>query len=262
MKVGIVGCGSMGSAMARIISQHHEVFLFSRNGETVTKLAKETGGKGCGSMEELGAQAEAIILAVKPKDLEKVADDIEPALQEGAMLLSILVGKTVEMLETTFSRAKVFRLMPNLPLLCGKGMIGVAEDDRYSKEDQKRVEEILKGLGTVTWLDESLMNAFAALTGSSPAFIYAVMEAMVEAGIAMGFKATQAQEYVMKTFEGATALVEQTGDGLQALRWKISSPSGTTIAGLNAIELQGVRSGMIQTLLETFQKGARMESDD
>ncbi|MCB1106828.1 MAG: pyrroline-5-carboxylate reductase [Chlamydiia bacterium] len=259
MKVGIVGCGVMGSAMARMISENHEVTLFSRNKKGVQELAKEIGAQAALSIEDLGKQCEAVVLAVKPKDLEEVAEDLDPAITKGTLLLSILVGTPTSRLGECFSNAKVFSLMPNLPLLCGKGLIAIAETGEELPEEKEKVNQILKGLGTTFWLSEKLINPFAALTGSNPAFIYLIVEAMVQAGITMGFNAKLSEELVLKTIEGSIELLQYTGDSPSALQKAISSPGGTTIAGLNQLEKRGVRYGILSAILKTLERGKEME---
>jgi pyrroline-5-carboxylate reductase len=259
MNVGIVGCGVMGSAMARIIKGHEEIFLYTRHVENIKDLAKEQGVTLCTSIEEIGNSCDAVVLAVKPKDLEEIAEELDPVLQKGTLLLSILVGTPLYRLRSYFSNPKVFRLLPNIPLLCGMGLIGVADEEEVLAEDKRAVDQILKGLGTTVWLDEGLMNPFAALTGSSPAFIYLIIEAMIQAGITVGFKSAEAKELVLRTIEGSVALLRHTGAEVSEARNAVSSPGGTTIAGLNEMERLNVRHGVISGVLQTLERGKEME---
>jgi len=259
MKVGIVGCGVMGGAMARIIKGHEEVFLYTRHIENIKDLVKEQGVTLCTSIEEIGNSCDAVILAVKPKDLEEIAEELDPVLEKGALLLSILVGTPLSRLRSHFSNPKVFRLLPNIPLLCGMGLIGVADEEEVLAEDKRAVDQILKGLGTTVWLDEGLMNPFAALTGSSPAFIYLIIEAMIQAGITVGFKSAEAKELVLSTIEGSVAFLRHTGAEVSEARNAVSSPGGTTIAGLNEMERLNVRHGVISGVLQTLERGKEME---
>ena len=246
MKVGIIGLGVMGSAMARIIKENHELALYSRDQDKAGIFAKEIGAKNCDCLEKLADFAEVIILAVKPKHLEVVAEDLDPLMKKETLLLSILGGVSLKILRENFSKGTSFRVMPNLPLLCKKGMIGVADEVDIDPKTKEKVNDTLKGLGTTVWIDEPHMNAFTALTGSNPAVIYLIIEAMVEAGVAMGIKADVAQEYVLKTMEGSIDLLRMEGNTTQSLRYQISSPGGTTIAGLNELEKHRVRYGIAE----------------
>lgn len=248
MKIGVIGLGTMGSAMAQIVLEKDELAIYSRNQEKVAQFVKEHGGKHCKSLEELAEFSEAIILAVKPKHLDLVAEDLDPLMKKETILLSILGGVSIEVLKGHFSNGVSFRVMPNLPLLCKKGMIGIADEDGIDPKLKKKVESILKGMGAVTWIEEEQMNAFAALTGSNPAVIYLLIEAMVEAGILLGFKADIAQDYVLKTIEGSVKLIEKTRKSPQELRHQVCSPGGTSIVGIEALEKERVRYGVMEAL--------------
>lgn len=259
MKVGIVGCGVMGSAMARILRKDHKVFLYTRAPEKIQELAQEIQAKICGSLEELSESCEVLILAVKPKGLEEIAEELDPVMKKGMLLLSILVGTTMTQLREVFSNPRVFRLMPNLPLLCGKGLIGVADQEEDPPEEKEKVQQILKGLGKVVWLEEKMMNPFAALTGSSPAFVCMILEAMIQAGVTVGFRVDQAETLILKMVEGTIALLRHTGSRPEEIADAVASPGGTTIAGLNEMERLNVRHGVIRGILATLEKGKAME---
>jgi len=254
MKVGVIGCGVMGGAMARIISQHHEVFLHDHKESNAAPLAKETGAKVELDLVKLASLVDAVVLAVKPKDLKVVSEKIAPHLKKDQIVISILSGKTVETLQMHFHDATVFRVMPNLPLICGHGMLGIVDDSYIGKDVKNKLEEILKGLGTVSWLPERLMNAFTVLTSSNPAYVCLIIEAMIEAGVALGFKPDIAFEYVLQTIEGSVALLKEGNLSPTEMKMRITSPGGTTIAGLNELESQGVRAGIVAGLKACYHR--------
>lgn len=261
MKIAVVGCGVMGGAIARQTSRYHQVLLYDHKTENSFPLAKEIGAEAHDQPEQVISEADAVILAIKPKDLAKVAMVIAPFLTSAQFLLSILAGTPLETLKGHFSKPTVFRLMPNLPLLCGKGMIGVVEEAEVTPASKGRVEEVLQGLGEVTWLKESQMNAFTALTGSNPAYIYVIIESMVAAGVELGFKSDAALELILQTFEGSVALLRELQTTPEKLKKQIASPGGATIAGLNEMEAQRLRFGMIQTLKQTVFRAEEMERE-
>ncbi|MEM8728177.1 MAG: pyrroline-5-carboxylate reductase [Chlamydiota bacterium] len=246
MKVGIIGLGVMGKAMARIIKDNHEIALFSRNHEKLAPFSGEIGGKHCNTLKELADFSEAIIIAVKPQQLEGIAEDLDRLIDKNTLLLSILGGVDLRVLRAKFSNGILFRVMPSLLLLVRKGVIGIADQPHIDPAKKKEVNEILEGMGGVAWIDELYMNAFTALTASSPALIYSVIEGMVEAGIGLGIKADLAQEFILKTFEGAVDLLRLDGNTTQKLRYQVCSPGGSTIAGMEEIEKHGVRYGIMQ----------------
>ena len=137
-------------------------------------------------MEALHA-AETIILAVKPQNLKQAADLIKEGLQKNKMLVSLLAGTTLETLRQYFPAVHIVRMMPNLALIYGEGVIGLCADETIKVEDKENLTKTFEPLGKVYWLPEDKIDALTALAGSGPAFFFAIVEAMVDAGIAMGF---------------------------------------------------------------------------
>lgn len=258
MNIGIIGCGVMGGAIARIVSHHHHVILHDHKKTNAAPLSKEIGAKVELDLAVLAQASDVVVLAVKPKDLKTISEQIAPHLDKGKLVVSILAGVTLETLQKHFQSTTVFRVMPNLPLVCGHGMLGIADDPTVNQEEKHRVEEALQGLGMISWMKEGLMNAFTALTSSNPAFIYLIIEAMVEAGVSLGFRADTALEYVLKTFEGSVALLKSSGVSPTELKMRITSPGGATIAGLNELEKEGVRAGIIAGLKACYRKAEEM----
>lgn len=253
MKIAVIGCGVMGSAFAKQFAKKHEVSLFDCFLDKASLLAEEIGGQAYSSIEEVIQAAEVILLAIKPKDLSSFtfyADKIS----KGQFLFSILSGISVETLKKIFPSAKILRLMPNLALTCRQAVIGAVDDPQLTDEAKKIAEELLGELGLLFWLPESKIDGLTALAGSGPAFVYVFIESMIEAGIAMGLSAAESQELALQTIEGSVALLKASGKHPGELRWQISSPGGTTIAGLNEMEAAGVRSGVIRTLLATYRR--------
>lgn len=257
MKIGILGCGVMGSAFAKQMVQHHDVHIFDRSKEAVTSLKIEA--HACADLKEFCSHSEVIVLAIKPKDLENTANSLDPYLTKDHVLISILAGTDLDRLKQNFPKSQIVWLMPNLPLLSGEGMLGVVETKEMPDALKSTVSDALQGLGKMTFFPESLMNGFTALTGSCPAFIYVIIEAMVAAGISFGFSAKESYDYVLQTFKGSIKLLEESGLSPQELYYKISSPGGTTICGIHEMEKQKVRAGILETLKKTKEKADSME---
>ena len=258
MKIAIIGCGVMGSAFARFLGKKHQVFLCGKDPEKLKCLSKETNAP-IATTEEGCKKADVIILAFKPKDLKKAALEFSKYVTEGKIVLSILSGADTTVLQSLFPQANIVRTMPNLALTCGQGIIGVS--DNLDSEVKSKVDALLTGMGLVYYLPEAKMEAFTALCGSSPAFVFVILEAMMEGGVALGFSFKDSSQLVIKAFEGAIALLKETGKHPAELKMQISSPAGTTIAGLNELELQGVRSGLIKTLFACYHRSVEMSKE-
>jgi len=254
MKIAIIGCGVMGSAFARFWAQKHEVYLCGRDPAKLQDLSSEIKAPILSS-EEAAQKADVILLSFKPKDLKAAAKSLSPYLA-GKIVISILSGADTKVLESSFPKTHIVRTMPNLALTSGEGIIGVA--DSLDPPLKAKISDLFSGMGLVYFLPESKMEGFTALCGSSPAFIYVMLEAMMEGGVALGFSFDDAKELVIKAFEGAIALLKDSGKHPAELKMQISSPGGTTIAGLNEMEKQGVRSGLIKTLFACYHRASEM----
>jgi pyrroline-5-carboxylate reductase len=252
--IAIIGCGNMGSAIAQRLSPTNSIFLYDHHQEKAEKLAAAGLGYVAKSLKEGTSKATFVLLAVKPQNLQAIAQDLNGVLNTEQTLISILAGITLKQLSSYFPQIDILRMMPNTPLLCGEGMIALSRDSSVSSGDQKELDNVFKPLGKLLWLPEDKIDAFTALAGSGPAFIFAMTEAIIEAGIAMGFSVKEAQMISYQLLRGSSILMETSGKHPAELKWQVTSPAGTTIAGLRAFEEHAVRSGIMNTFLSTYAK--------
>lgn len=258
MKIAVIGCGVMGGAIAKHFAGRHSVFLYDQDKRKASHLAEAIRGVAATTLAEALQDSEAVLLAIKPKDLSGFAKEAEPFLSKGQLIMSILAGTSVDTLKKCFPHGVILRTMPNLALTCGKGIVGLVDDGSLADEKKRQIEELLNGLGLLTWLPENKIEALTALAASGPAFIYVILEAMIESGITMGFAPKESEEYASMMIEGAIALLRHTGKHPADIKWQIASPGGTTIAGLNEMEERGVRSGIIKTFLATYKRAQNL----
>ncbi|MBY0529830.1 MAG: pyrroline-5-carboxylate reductase [Rhabdochlamydiaceae bacterium] len=254
MKIAVIGCGVMGGAFARHFAKKHPVILYDRSFEQTQNLAAECQGVVAESIEEAAKQADIILLGIKPKDLLGVAEALSEPLVKDKLVISMLAGVPLSALKTHFPHSKLLRVMPNLALTCGQGVVGMVDQGQLSKEIMRQIDELFDGMGLNAWMPESKLEALTALAASGIGFVFLMLEAMMEGGISMGFTSQESKDFVLKTMEGAVALVRETGKHPAELKLNISSPGGTTIAGLIEMENRGVRSGIINALLTAYHK--------
>lgn len=252
-KITIIGCGNMGQALAKRLSPTNELFFYDRNREKVEDLEKKGYGTACSNIIEAVCSSEIIILAIKPQNLKQVA---ELKLKDHQAIVSLLAGTTIETLRKYFPTVQIVRMMPNLPLVYGEGVIGLSLDN----QDKEHWKKLFEPLGKIYWLAEEKIDALTALAGSGPAFFYSMVEAMVDAGIAMGFSASDAQDLVHQMLKGSLVLLEQTAKHPGELKWQIASPQGTTIAGLKRLEELALRGGIINTFLAAYDRSKTLSS--
>lgn len=258
MKICIIGCGNMGSGIAQRLSKEHALALHDHDVKGTAELAKTIGAKSYSKAVEAVQDCEIVILAVKPQNLSEIATHIASSLTPKKLLISILSGITMHTLRRYFGDIPIVRMMPNLPLLHGKGVIGLAENPELPNATKNTLDKLLKPLGFVHWLPENKMDALNSLTGSGPAFVFVLIEAMIDAAIAMGFSAHDGKQYVYEMLEGSLTMLQETGQHPAELKWKVTSPAGTTIAGLQEMEEHGVRGCIMNTFIAAYQRAAEL----
>lgn len=247
MKIGIIGCGHMGSNIAKKLSA--ELSLYDRNKDKVAALS--AWGAPCSEIQQAVTGQDLIVLAIKPQNLKEIVDTF--TLKPGQTLVSLLAGVTLASLKHYFPHANIIRMMPNLPLIYGEGVIGLSGD---APNDE--LTQIFSPLGTIFWFDESKMDGLTALAGSGPAFFFSMIEAMIDAGIAMGFTAKESTQIVYQMLQGSLSLLSQTKQLPAALKYQIASPAGTTIAGLKHLEEHALRGIIINTFLAARKRAEEL----
>lgn len=244
----------MGSGLAKVLSKHHEITVYSRTHSKAEALGSQVGAHVCRDIADAVTDADIIVLAVKPQDLGTIAKQLFGKVRNEQVIVSILSGITLEVLKIHFGDSAILRMMPNVPSFLGEGMVGLVESTTYSKEDKKLFEKVFAPLGKLLWIPESLINAFTALAGSGPAFAYLILESMIDAGIFLGLSSEKSREIALQMFAGAIATMRDSGKHPGELKWEVTSPLGCTIAGVKTMEDAAVRSGIINTFIATYER--------
>lgn len=181
-------------------------------------------------------EMDLIVLATKPKDVGQVMKDIRPLLHENTAVLSVIAGVSIETFEKGLGNRPIARSMPNTSATIGKSASGIAFNDDVSSEMKESILSLLGAIGIVKVVEEDDLHAVTALSGSGPAYIYYLVEALEEAAAARGLDASDARELIVQTLEGAAAMLKKTGEEPSTLRSNVTSPGGTTAAGLKTLE--------------------------
>jgi pyrroline-5-carboxylate reductase len=260
MKIRIIGCGAMGSAIAQALAEAgNEISLYDKHEGRAESLAKAIGVERCQLPLENLAVGDALLLAIKPQDFEKGAEELKEF--DGGLVASIITGISTDRLKKAFPGCTILRMMPNLAVRYGDGIVALAEDPLLLPF-KERIEQIFSPLGMVRWIEESNFDAITALAGSGPAFVFTLIEAMVEAAIEMGISAEVGYELVKQMVGGAMTMLYEAPELPCELRWKVCSPGGTTIAGMRALEKNGVRSGLIETFVAAWERARQLGSNE
>jgi pyrroline-5-carboxylate reductase len=264
LKIGLIGCGKMGGALLRGLDQSlGKKALSVAVTDVVLKSAEDLAkslSSSCvvGTPAQVAASSEVIILAVKPGDMQTVCSSL--AKVKGSRLyLSIAAGVKIAALETWLgAKQRIVRAMPNTPALVGCGAAAFACSSQVRPEDAAMAKQILGAVGTADEVPEKLMDAVTGLSGSGPAYVYTIIEALADGGVLMGLPRATAINLAAQTVAGAAAMVLETGKHPASLRDEVTSPGGTTITGLEQLEAAGLRNALIQAVRKATEKSASL----
>lgn len=254
MKLGFIGCGNMASAiMSGIISngliQADEIIgadVFAPSKEK----AKETLGIQIAENNiEVVQKADAFVLSIKPQFYAQVIAEIKDYVKENQIIITLAPGKTLKWLEEQFGKSvKVVRTMPNTPAMVQEGMTAACASTSVTAEELAYVCDILKAFGDVEVVPEKLMDAVVAVSGSSPAYVFMMIEAMADAAVSEGMPRNQAYKFAAKAVMGSAKMVLETGKHPGELKDMVCSPGGTTIEAVKVLEETGFKGALMQAM--------------
>lgn len=260
-RVGFIGAGNMATALIKGIIESglyrgDQVFASDSDPAKIKTITDTYKINGLSSNMELCSTCNIIILSVKPQVMAKVLEEIKGAITREHIVISIAAGIKINTIESSIgSGVPVIRVMPNTPALVQMGVSAIASGGAV-KEDYLNVAlDILKAVGIAFTVDEVMMDAVTAVSGSGPGFIFRLMECLVAAAEKQGFDPETAKNMVINTFLGATTLAQKTGTELSGLRKMVTSPGGTTEAGLKYMD-----ENKIGELLEGTVEAAKLRS--
>ncbi len=252
--LGVIGVGQMGGALvrgvirARVLAPE-QIIVADADSAKVAQIAQELGVKAAAGNGQVAEQSELALLAVKPGLAAGVAKEIGGAVGADCTLVSIVTGVPIARLRDALGRpdAAVIRVMPNTPALVGAGAFALAAPG-VAPERVEALRRLLDPLGRVVVVGEELMDAVTGMSGSGPAFVFVMIEAMADGGVAAGLPRAIAQQLAAQTVMGAAKMVLETGDHPAALKDAVASPGGTTIAGLSELEKGGFRAAVVSAV--------------
>ena len=253
--IGMIGVGNMGSAILRGVVEADyvkagQIVAYDTSSRRMNELQEDISGvilaRDC---LEVAEKADLIILAVKPIYVQDVIDEIRSALN-GKAVLSIAAGWTVGMLKDALrgTSATYLRVMPNTPALVGEGMTAICDNTTFSKEDFSYAKGIFDSVGKTKVLPERLFDGVVAVSGSSPAYVYMMIEAMADAAVKQGIPRVYAYEMAAQSVLGSALMVLSSGTHPAALKDAVCSPGGTTIEAVEMLEKKGFRAAIMEAM--------------
>ena len=255
MKYGFIGCGNMGGAVARALSQSTKDIVVSDRSGKAKALAAELG-IGYGDNQSIAAQCDAIFLCVKPHMMKDMLLPLQSILAERKpLLITMAAGLTMEKIAAFAGvQLPVIRMMPNTPTAVGKGVIQYCCNDLVDGAMRHTWLQDMQPCGLLDELEQRLIDAASALSGSGPAYMYVFLEALADGAVACGIPRAKAMEYAAMTMAGAAEMYLQTHTHPGALKDAVCSPGGSTIMGLRALEQRGFRGAAMECVMETYKK--------
>lgn len=255
MKYGFIGCGNMGGALAKALSQStKDIMISDYMPEKAEGLAKELGC-AYGDNNAVAEGCERIFLGVKPQVLKSVISPISSALSERKpLLISMAAGIKISQVEEYAGKVPVIRIMPNTPVSIGKGMILYCANELVTAEMLDSFVVDMKYAGSFDLIDEKLIDAASAVSGCGPAFMYMFIEALADGGVTCGLPRDKALRYAAETMAGAAELVLSSGKHPGELKDAVCSPGGSTIAGVRSLEENGLRAAGIEAVVKAFER--------
>ncbi|MDB6172204.1 MAG: Pyrroline-5-carboxylate reductase [Chthoniobacteraceae bacterium] len=251
MIFGFIGSGKMAAALVQGVVKagaiaREEIVVADTHASTAEALSRAAGVRVASGNEELARLADVLVLCVKPGDALAALRSLDCT---GKLVISIVAGLTIAALEEAAGAgARIVRVMPNTPALVNKGAAGFSLGHQATSEDAAVTEKIFGSVGNAFLVKESLLDVVTGLSGSGPAYVFLIIEALADGGVLMGLPRESALKLAAQTVAGAAELVLQTGEHPAVLRDMVTSPGGTTIAGIEALEANGARSALISAV--------------
>lgn len=253
-KIGFIGFGKMAQAMARGmidsgLIKADQIMASMRTEKTRKQVEKQFGITTHPSNSEVAKTADVLFLAVAPYSYFEVIDEIKEVVKQDVMIITIAAGITMRDVEQAFGKKiKVVRTMPNTPSLVGAGMTAVSVNDKITDHELEIVEELLSSFGKVEVIIESQMDAIPAISGSSPAYVYMMIEAMADGGVRQGLSRDQSYRLAAQAVLGAAQMVLETGKHPGELKDQVTSPGGATIAAVATLEQERFRGAVLAAM--------------
>ncbi|WP_374586335.1 pyrroline-5-carboxylate reductase [Ideonella dechloratans] len=263
--IAFIGGGNMASAIiGGLVRAGHPastILVVEPSPEQALRLRGQFGVQADAAAGPALAAAGLIVWAVKPQVFEVAAAPCAPYASQ-ALQLSIMAGIPCAAIEKASGSARVVRAMPNTPALIGQGMSGLYARPAVTLDERLQVEQMLAPTGQLLWVEqEAQLDAVTALSGSGPAYVFYLLEAMIQAGVEMGLSAEQSRQLAQQTVAGAAALSAQSVETPEVLRQRVTSKGGTTHAAISTLEARGVKLAFVRALHAAAERAAELGAE-
>ena len=261
LRIGLLGAGKMATALAkgwRDAGLASQIIASDPLEAARTAFAAATGGHVTERNLDVLSKSDVVVLAVKPQTIATILPEIAPALTPKHLVVSIVAGVTTRRLTEALGPIRIIRVMPNLPCLIGASASAYSIGGTATAEDAKTVQRLLDGVGRAIEVPERMLDAVTGLSGSGPAYGFVMIEALADGGVRMGLPRDVATLLAAQTLLGAARMVLEIGAHPGSLKDQVTSPGGTTIAGLHALEVAGVRGALMNAVQAATERAEEL----
>lgn len=264
-ELGFIGSGNMATALIRGILnsdlyKKDKIIASDKSKEARDRVKKEFGIKVCESNIEVVKKAKVILLCVKPQNMKEVLDEIKDEIESDQLIISIAAGVPISAIVRSIGKEiPVVRVMPNTASFVQKGMAGISYGPKIRRDHINIALDIFNSVGETIIVREDLMDLITAVSGSGPGFIFRIMEHIVDAAIRLGLKGEDAKRLVIQTFLGASFLSKESNKPLFELRRMVTSPGGTTEAGLSVFEKMGLGDIIYEAIDAAYRRSIEIK---
>jgi pyrroline-5-carboxylate reductase len=248
--IALIGAGQMGKALAQGFCNSgeckpSEIIAYDPSEVSRANLVEAIPGVNMTqSVTEAIQAARYVILAVKPQHATDVCQVIQPVIQDETIVISIIAGLPTSWLSNVLKTSRIVRVMPNTPCLIGQGVSAITFPPDLKANDVNTIQKLFMTVGVVHAVPESMLDAVTAVSGSGPGYVALLIDALADGGVQAGLPRQLALDLAVQTFAGTASLIAETGDHPAVVKDRVSSPGGTTIAGLSVLERKGVRGAL------------------
>ncbi|WHY75971.1 pyrroline-5-carboxylate reductase [Neobacillus sp. WH10] len=264
-KIAIIGAGSMAEAFISGILENglidrQNVWVTNNSNEKRLECLKERYGiRSTYDLNTLFEGTDIVMLAMKPKDADSAIDTIREHLSEQMLVVSVLAGVSMNTIETLARKSlSIARAMPNTSAAVGKSATAIAVNDRVSDDQLETTKKLFRTVGLARFVEEEQLDAVTGLSGSGPAYIYYLIEAMENSAVKIGLEKEMAKELIVQTLIGAAEMVRNSSKSSEQLRRDVTSPGGTTEAGIRILEENGVQQAFISCIQAATAQSKKM----
>jgi pyrroline-5-carboxylate reductase len=253
-KIAFLGGGNMAEALVKGLiaagtAKPAQILVADPSADRLEHLSKTYGVTARKANADAAREADVVVLSVKPQVVQKVTAEIAPVVDETKLVVSIAAGITIGSIEQSLSgKVRIIRVMPNTPALVLAGAAALAGGNHATGEDLALAQELFNSVGRAVIVEEKLMDAVTGLSGSGPAYVFMIIDALSDAGVKAGLARPLALELAAQTVFGSAKMVLETGEHPARLRDMVTSPGGTTIEGLHALEKGKLRATLMNAV--------------